>query len=89
MSCMYELLEAVALHHGLKEVVVKRRQTDLSSVRPELLAKAFSKMEDLKLWGTKLSVDQLNWLFTNLAGWWKQVNSKGKARITGKQPFIY
>ena len=75
-----ELMEAVAIHPGLKKVEtygqifrgLKRVQTepkwtDLSSVRPELLARAFGKMEDLNLGGTKLTVDQLNCLFASLA----------------------
>ena len=36
-------------------------------MRPELLARAFSKMEELSLGGTELTMDQLNCLFAGLA----------------------
>ena len=62
-----ELMEQVAIHPGLKKVETEPRWTNLSSVRPELLARAFSKMEDLNLGGTMLTVDQLNCLFASLA----------------------
>ena len=62
-----ELMEAAVIHPGLKKVETEARWTNLSSVRPELLARAFSKMEDLNLGGTKLTVDQLNCLFACLA----------------------
>ena len=62
-----ELMEDVALHPGLKVVDSVPRWTNLSTVRPELLARAFGKMEDLNLSGTSLTVDQLNCLFASLA----------------------
>ena len=63
-----EFMEAVAIHPGLKKVEAVSWYTDFSSVRPELLAQAFSKMEDLNLGDAKLTVDQLNCLFVSLAG---------------------
>ena len=89
-----ELMEAVAMHPGLKKVEtygqifrgLKRvetecRWTNLSSVRPELLARTFGKMEDLNLGGTKLTVDQLNCLFASLASG-KQSSQKGKLDLS-------
>ena len=49
-----ELMEDVALHPGLKVVDSVPRWTNLSTVRPELLARAFGKMEDLNLSGTSV-----------------------------------
>ena len=62
-----EFMEAVAIHPGLKKVEAVSWYTDFSSVRPELLAQAFSKMDDLNLGDAKLTVDQLNCLFVSLA----------------------
>lgn len=70
-----ELMEEVAKHPGLKKVETEARGPNLSLVRPELLARALSKMEDLNLRGTKLTVDQLNCLFAHLAG--KKSTPKG------------
>ena len=72
-----ELGQAVVEHPGLKKVETKPGWTKFSSVKPELFAQAFSKMEDLNLWGTKLTVDQLNCLLANLAGR-KASTPKGK-----------
>ena len=72
-----ELMEEVAKHPGLKKVETEASGTNLSLVRPELVARALSKMEDLNLWGTRLTVDQLNCLFANLASG-KNSTPKGK-----------
>ena len=66
-----ELMEEVVLHPGLKEVETEPGWTNLSSVRPELLARAFGKMDALQLgkWdlgGTELTVDQINCLCSSL-----------------------
>ena len=87
-----EFMEQVAIHPGLKKVETygqifrervetEPRWTDLSSVRPDLLARAFGKMDDLNLGGTKLTVDQLNCLFASLASG-KQSPQKGKLDVS-------
>ena len=76
-----ELMEAVAVHPGLRKVETAARWTNLSSVRPDLLGRAFRKMEDLSLRGTKLTVDQLNCLLDSLASGF---SGKGKLELMEK-----
>ena len=78
-----ELMETVAIHPGLKKVEAVPRWTDFSSVRPELLGRAFGKLEDLSLRGTSLTVDQLNFLFASLASDTKSPE-KGKLDLAEK-----
>ena len=62
-----ELMEAVAIHPGLKRVDTNPGFTNLSSVRPELLTKALSKMKDVRLEDTSLTPQQLNALCCNVS----------------------
>ena len=68
-----ELMEAVAIHPGLRRVDTNPGFTnlpgftDLSSVRPELLTKALSKIEDVRLEDASLTPEQLNALFCSIS----------------------
>ena len=55
-----ELLEAIAIHPGLKRVDANPGFTNLSSVRPELLTQALNRIEHVQLGGTSLTPQQLN-----------------------------
>ena len=57
-----ELMEAVAIHPGLRRVDTSPGFTNLSSVKPELLAKALNKMEDVCLRAASLMPQQLDYL---------------------------
>ena len=65
-----ELLEVVIRHPGLKEM---RIHTDISSVHPQLLAKAVLKLEEVELRETLLTPQQATAICTALKG-----NSKTK-----------
>ena len=61
-----ELLEAVAKHPGLRRVDTNPGFTNLSSVKPELLAKALNKIEDVCLREASLVPQQLDYLCCNI-----------------------
>ena len=62
-----ELMEAVAIHPGLKRVDTNPGYTNLSSVKPELLAKALNKIEDVRLLEASLTPQQLNHLYCSIS----------------------
>jgi len=61
----HRLLRAVARHPGLKEM---RVDGDLSSVEPELLARAVVQLEEVDLRYTRLTTNQVNTIFTSMTG---------------------
>ena len=81
-SLSEELIEAVSLHLGLKKVETHHGCTNMSSVSPGLLARAFSKMEDLILPSIVITAEHLNSICTSLA-FSEKSTQKGKIDLSG------